>query len=296
MQDGLFNGASLAQIVSHDHGATHAAQGTRALLGLGTTRLAAQPPLLDHAPATRILHATHGFFAPVVAIARAAPQGPGYGRHGCRDGAFDADRIVQSRPRLPAMMGVEMVIDEVDAADEADLSVHDRDLHVHAPPLAWTHPAQPCRHGPVGGQSDAVLDQALPQACRHVCRAQSIDHQVHRHATLGRTTERAQDLATLAQRRQEVNRQPDFALSRIDARDHLGKQGAPALVQAQLVAIEEPGLRLRVPAHLSQVGGGAKVRCTGLLGWRGAIHGGYPAVRARTSVGALEVDHQWQMV
>ena len=157
--------APLAQVVAHQEGGAH-----RPRLGLGARAAAGRCE--RRRPSNRLARAS-GCALPASATTSSRQAWPSAARihiaravrvHGRRKRAAHAHREVQPRQLAPAVVQVETVVDQVDAADERHLGVDDAQLVVQAAQLARLQPVPPAVQRPEQRHVHTGLRAAAPAA------------------------------------------------------------------------------------------------------------------------------------
>mmetsp|Transcript_59425 Transcript_59425/g.140446 ORF Transcript_59425/g.140446 Transcript_59425/m.140446 type:complete len:364 (-) Transcript_59425:2184-3275(-) len=233
---GMFDGAPAAQVVTHHEGGADRLQRGRAQRQpLRAMPELAQPALQPAPPWDVVLQR----IVEIAAQPGARPDRAQALGNPLDQRAAQLHREVQPRLLAQAVMDVETVVDQVDAADEGHLVVDDTELLVQPPQLARLQPAPPAVHGPEHRQRHAAAGQALFQPGQAALAAEAVDDDAHAHATAVR---REQRIGQRQRRRvmvKDIGGQPDLGMCALDRGMHAWEELVAAAQQLDLVGADK---------------------------------------------------------
>jgi hypothetical protein len=240
--------AALAQVVAHHEGGPHRRQGG---LRIGSLSGRQDAQALQQRAGTRHRLGAAGqrdqLFAPLLAEGRARPHRARGLRHRCHHRPAQPDREVQPRLGAAAVVQVDAVVDQVDAADEGALFVDGQQLLVQAAQLPGLQVSGPAVERAEHGERDAAALEPRTQHRQAGLGAEAVDHHAHAHAaTRGghqRIDHRARGLVVV----EDVGREPDLVARRADRPSHRRKQFVAAGQQRDLVAAGQHRYALGTP-------------------------------------------------
>jgi hypothetical protein len=147
--------------------------------------------------------------------------------------------IVEPGPVGGAVVQVQPVVDDVDAAHEGHFAVHHAQLVVQAPQLAGLQPAPPAVQRPEHRHRHTAGGQARFDHRQGGVGAEPVDHHMHVYAALRGGHQRIGHLQGGVVVVEDVGREPDFMQRRPDGLPHGRKQLVPPAQQRDLVAAAE---------------------------------------------------------
>ena len=241
---------ALPQVVPHDEGRPHRLQRIQPRVQLPLD--AQRGGQAAHGP-QRLGTAQQGqhLLAPTLPQAGAGPHRAQRLCHRGHHRAAQADGKVQPRRGVQAVVDVEPVVDEVDAADEGLRAIHHAELLVEAAQLPGLQPVPPARERAEDHQLHAGRLQPLPHPGQAAQRAEAVHHHPHRQAApRSRGQGQGHPLAGRVVM-EDVGGQPDLLTRLADRRDQGGKELIAPSQQRDLVAALEgrPGRTLAGSLH-----------------------------------------------
>ena len=192
---------------------------------------------------------------PATAHAGARPDGAQRVGHAAEHRPLQAHREVEARRLAPAVALIEAVVDQVDAADEADRAVDQAQLEVRAAQLAGLDPAPPSVQGAEHGQLRADRGKACLQWAERLQRAEAVDHDVQLHAARRRGAQRIEHRLRRGIVVEDVAGEPDVVPGVLDRRAHRREQLGAAAQQLDPVAAAEQRAALRCMLAFGRAGG-----------------------------------------
>ncbi len=161
--------------------------------------------------------------------------------------AAQRHRVIQPRLRAPAVVQVEAVVDQVDAADEGLATVDHAQLAVQPPPVAALHQIEPVLPRAVDHELDAAVVEGRAQGRDRAVRAEPVDQHAYPHAAPRRVDQRLRQRARDRIVVKDVGLEPDLAARRGPGAQQRRKQRLAQRQQLDAIAADPGHAARRAP-------------------------------------------------